>query len=109
MVYMTAFLHLKGIEIHQSLLADWPFKLFVFSSEVPSDENKTMSIIFLKFAREIFAKFVQGWRMAAFRLPILSSLRGPQPAAFSVSKTWGPGRVRVQVRVQGRGHFFIFF
>ena len=43
-----------------------------------------MSIIFLKFVREIFAKFVQRQRMAAFRLPILSSLCGPQLAAVHV-------------------------
>ena len=33
-------LHLTRIEIHQSLLGDWPFELYVFSSEVRSDEMR---------------------------------------------------------------------
>ena len=65
----------KSIEVHQSLLADWPLNFMVFSSEVRSYESKTMSIIFLKFVREMFVKFVQS--SGGVQVAVLSSLRGP--------------------------------
>ena len=54
------FLHLKRIEIHELLLIARPFELYVFSSEVSSYENKTMSIIFLKSTLEILQSLYRG-------------------------------------------------
>ena len=63
-----------------------------FSSEVHSYESKTMSIIFLKFAREMFANFVQS--SGGVQVAVLSSLRGQQTAALHVLPTFEFGDIQ---------------
>ena len=58
-----------------------------FSSEVRSYESKTMSIIFLKFAREMFANFVQS--SGGVQVAVLSSLRNVRYSHCS-KRSWTP-------------------